>query len=238
MSTTTSTGISLTGTIFDITGPIITSALGPVSFDNSGLLTLSNTINSNGPVSQAGGGGVSLGSNITTTSAVAVDSFVSFTNAITLTDEVNINTATGGGDMTFGLLSTIDGLYNLTLVAGSGDITLSGEIGGLTPINVLTIYSVDSLTLPITTVTAFKQASGTGTTTVGGALTTTGNSGVNIVGNIFNINATIQTLGKGPVILQNSGQVTLSLGAQIKASGALVRKGSSVTSLSGNITTR
>jgi hypothetical protein len=236
VTTKTSTGISLIGNIFDIEGSMITTAGGPVAFNNAGLLTLANSISSNGPVSQTGGGAVHLGSTITTTNALAVDASVSFTNPITLTDAVSINTSTGGGNITFGASSTINSFYNLSFIAGSGDISLSGEVGGLTPIDDFTIYSADNITLPAIIASSFMQFAGTGTTTLGGVLKTIGDSGVVLIGNNFNVNASIETFAAGPVIVQNSGLFTLSLGSEIDASGSFVQKGTGTTGLHGNIT--
>ncbi len=235
MKTSTSIGISLTGNIFDITGSIITAASGPVSFNNAGSLTLSNGISSNGPVFQIGGGAVKLGSTITTTNTLAGSSSVSFTNAIFLTDSVVINTSIGGGDITFGALATVNGLQNISFIAGSGDISLSGEMGGLTPISALTIYSGGDVTLPAITGASLMQAHATGTTTLGGLVTITGDAGIVLVGNIFDINASIETFGVGSVIVQNSGLFSLNSGAQIDAAGAFIQMGTGTTGLYGNI---
>ncbi len=236
MTTSSSTGVSLTGTIMDITGSITTSASGPVAFDNTDLLTITGSINANGPVSQTGGGTVSLGNTITTTNALAASGAVSFTNPVTLIDDVVINTIVGDADITFGSLATVDGLENFSLIAGSGDISLGAEIGGLTPIDAFTIYSATNLTLPALTASSLLQVAGTGTTTLGGAVTTIGDAGVVIVGNIFNVNAPIETLGKGPIILQNSGLLTISSSATINAASIFLQTGSGSVNVSGNVT--
>ena len=236
MTTSSSTGISLTGTIMDITAPLITDSSGPIAFVNAGLLTVSGSINSNGPVAQSGGGKVALGSTILATNTSVSSASVSFTNPITLTGDVVINTDEGGGDITFGSLATIDGLYNLSLIAGAGEIVLDGEVGGLTPLSAVTVYSADDLTLPALTCSSLTQLAGTGTTTLGGAVTATGSGGVVIVTNILDIDASVETLGKGPIILQNSGLLTISSGAAIEASGIFLQTGTGDANLSGTIT--
>jgi len=143
MSTSGSSGVSLTGNIFNITGAITTADGGPVTFDNSGLLTLSNTIISNGAVSQTGSGPVDLNSNITTTNGSSSSSGISFTGGVLLTAPVTLNTTAGNGAITFGASSSIDGAEILTLEAGSATVSLLGVVGGTNPLTNLVFASAE-----------------------------------------------------------------------------------------------
>jgi|GEM_PF-3557006 len=238
MTTTSATGVSVTGSLIDITGSLTTEGSGPVTFENTDLLTLSGSILSNGSVSQSGGGEVLLGSTISTTNSNAAAAGVSFTNPIILINDVVINTSIGGGNITFGSLATIDGLENFSLIAGTGNISLEGTVGGTTPLDVFTVYSAEDFTISAATVSSFMQAAGEGTTTIGGAVTATGDLGFVLVGNIINLNAPVETLGKGPVILQNNGLLTISSGATVNAAGAFLQTGPGNANVSGNITSR
>jgi filamentous hemagglutinin family protein len=61
---------------------------------------------------------------------------ISFNGAVKLSSNLNISTGQGVGDINF--VSTIDGdvtgTRNLTLAAGTGNITIGGAIGGLVPL--------------------------------------------------------------------------------------------------------
>ncbi|NEP14856.1 MAG: filamentous hemagglutinin N-terminal domain-containing protein [Symploca sp. SIO2C1] len=64
-----------------------------------------------------------------------------FDGATTLGSDLNINTGTGAGDITF--TNTIDGdlggVRNLNLAAGTGNVTVNGAIGGINPLASLNI---------------------------------------------------------------------------------------------------
>jgi len=83
-----------------------------------------------GTFTQNGAGANSLGADITTT-----NSNMSFATAITLTQNVQLSTGAGAGDIT--LSSTVNGAHNFTLLAGTGNITILGVAGGLTPLQAI-----------------------------------------------------------------------------------------------------
>jgi hypothetical protein len=80
------------------------------------------------------------------------------------------------------------------------------------------------------------QASGSGTTTIGGAVTTSCPAGVALVTNILNVNQPITTLGTGPVIFNNSGALTVGSGATIRAGGSFSQRGTGSVLISDNVT--
>ena len=81
-------------------------------------------------------GPASLAANVDTTNATGGTQDITFNNAATLT--ANAQVLAGNGDIAFS--STIDGAFDLTLNA-AGAITLTGNVGGTTPLDDLTITS-------------------------------------------------------------------------------------------------
>ena len=81
-------------------------------------------------------GPASLAANVDTTNATGGTQDITFNNAATLT--ANAQVLAGNGDITFS--STIDGAFDLTLNA-AGAITLTGNVGGTTPLDDLTLTS-------------------------------------------------------------------------------------------------
>ena len=78
----------------------------------------------------------SLAANVDTTNATGGTQDIIFNNAATLT--ANAQVLAGNGDITFS--STIDGAFDLTVNA-AGAITLTGNVGGATPLDDLTLTS-------------------------------------------------------------------------------------------------
>ncbi|WP_345327093.1 tandem-95 repeat protein, partial [Novipirellula rosea] len=95
-----------------------------VEITNSGLTTIASGANFvlDGAFTQNGTGLVSTGGDITT-----INDDISFATAVTLTDDVSLNTGTGVGDVTFG--STIGGTFALQIEAGTGDVSLLNDAG-------------------------------------------------------------------------------------------------------------
>src|SRR5207247_149068 len=110
-----------------------------------------------------------------------------FTGAVSLQTSVAINTAGGGtdGNVTFvGVASTINGTTadteNLSLTAGTGNVSLGGAAGGTTRLGNLSIASAADVSAAAITAKTIKQMTGTGTTTFNGALDTDGVDGVSV----------------------------------------------------------
>jgi hypothetical protein len=81
-------------------------------------------------------GPASLSANVDTTNATGGTQDITFNNTATLT--ANAAVLAGDGDITFA--STIDGAFDLALNA-AGAITLTGNVGGVTPLDDLTLTS-------------------------------------------------------------------------------------------------
>lgn len=219
---------SLTVTGGTITQSSTVASSGIVTYTDTTSLAIGGTITA-ASFSQSGGGSVSLGGSIVSTGVAGV----SFGDEITLVDFVSINTSTGGGDITFS--STVNGMQDFSLTAGSGDIILSGVLGGIDPLGAFTVYSANNLTLPEISSCSIMQVAGTGTTILGGIATTTCSEGVSLMSNNISINANINTIGDGQVILKNSGLLSIGVGTIINAGGSFSQRGTGAVSVSGNV---
>src|SRR5205823_6281439 len=98
LSTTTASGIALTGTAFQFPNSVTTTTSGPFSLINSGLATFGPGVifSIDGPFSQTGAGTVSLGANITSSTGA-----ISFASAVTLNGATVLDSSTGNGNITF-----------------------------------------------------------------------------------------------------------------------------------------
>ena len=140
-------------------------------------------------------GQTNLGGNITIDGVGGLN-FENSPNII-LTSDVIIDVSAGEGGINFGG-GTVDGSFNLELLAGSGDITL-GEVGNNTPLSSLTVNS-------------------TGQTNLGGNLTTSGPINLSEATNIDLISdITIDSsLGNGEINL-NGGTIDGNFSLQLNA---------------------
>jgi hypothetical protein len=227
LNTNAVAGIQLRGGAITVNGVLTTTNSGPFSVINTGTLSLTAGAASSlsSTFTQSGGGGVNLTGTIVTSSAA-----ISFANAITLTGTTSLSTGAGAGDISFA--STISGAQNLTLTAGTGSITFSGAVGGTRLAN-LTINSATNVTAVGISAATFSQLSGTGTTTLNGAVNTNAIGGVALTGAAFTINSTITTTASGPLAISNSGTLTFNSGGIASISGAFTQSNSGATALAG-----
>jgi hypothetical protein len=227
-------GIHLTGSTIKLIGNATTTASGPIVITNSGLLTTSvnTTLSADGGFSQTGAGNVSLSSNV-----LANSNPISFASPITLGAGVLLNSlssGSGGADIT---LDTVDGAFDLTFTAGSGNVTV-GAIGGTTPLVSFTTTSVHNENLQNVTAATIQQLAGTGTTTITGTLTTTGPLGISLVGTNFTRMGNVITQNGGSLTVTNSGLITGSIGNTTSIDGSYIQNGSGATNFAGTITAR
>ncbi|MGM3305009.1 CHAT domain-containing protein [Anabaena sp. WFMT] len=71
---------------------------------------------------------------------------ITFSNAVLLGNGSNVALNTGNAGINFG--NTIDGSGNLNLIAGTGNISFGGAIGGITPLSSFNISSAANTTIP------------------------------------------------------------------------------------------
>jgi hypothetical protein len=123
-----------------VNNTLTTTGGGTVTVNESGTATFVAVadIIADGAVSLTATGGITTAADVTTT-----DDNVTYGSATTLNGPVNITTGAGGaGDINFS--STITGTQDLTLLAGTGNITVAGNIGAAR-LGTLTITSANAV---------------------------------------------------------------------------------------------
>ncbi|MEW6302149.1 MAG: choice-of-anchor D domain-containing protein [Verrucomicrobiota bacterium] len=166
------------------------SALNAVTINNAGALTIGAAADFTveGAFNQTGGGAVSLAGDITTTA-----DNISFNAAVTITGNTALSTGAGAGNISFSSTVNDDGATSdrtLTLTAGTGTVTCTGNIGGTRALQTFTIVSATTATL--------NQVR----TTTGGIIVTATGITLNA-----NLSADVDTTTAGSVAL--NGAVTL-----------------------------
>ena len=175
---------------------------------------------------------LNVGENITSTNTPLL-----FPSAVVL--NANSAISTGSGNISFS--GTVDGsipdAQNLTLTAGTGDITFSAPIGSTVRPNLLMISSAHDVNIGSVAVNGLVQSVGTGTTTISGAVTVVNNIGVQFTGTNLSVlnTAAIQTFVGSSITVHNSGLFTLAAGAI--ADGSFIQNGAGATDFSGSIST-
>ncbi len=215
-------GISLSGLTFNQTG-ILTSVVGPISINNGAFYTMQGAINSGSGFTQLGGGSTQLGGSIVTTTGS-----VTFTNPIILQGLSSLSTNGGSGNIS--ILDSINGNYDLSLLAGLGTISFSNRLGSLSSLGNLSIISGNVNTTQSIKANSLKQLSGAGTYR---ELTTLSDQGVQLTGSTFTLAGTIDTsVGSGVISIVNAQNVALT-GSLITCGGAFTQ----TPSVSGTKTT-
>ncbi len=238
VTTTGLAGVSIAANAIALNNTITTTAGdGTVTLNaGAGGLTIAalGDISSGGVVSLTGGGaGISTAGDVTTT-----NDNVTFNSATSLvTNTVAIDTGTGAGDITFS--STLNGPQDLRLTAGTGSVVFTGVVGNTTDLGGVSIVSALNVTATTFEAVSLAQTAGTGTTTLNGAVTTTGLAGVSIAANAIALNNTITTTAGDGTVTLNAGAGGLAIGTNgdITSGGAVSLTGAGGISTAGDITT-
>lgn len=164
-------------------------------------------------------------------------------------DTDSTSSGTEGGDISFTAASPIDSISgetnDLTLDAGTGNITFAATVGRITPLSTLTIEQAQDVTFQSTLQTAGSliQASGTGTTTfhgvsgggIGGQLDVTTVNVVLATADIITVGpakiVAAQSLSFGDLAGLNAGSSTITLGA---GSGGLMEASTAIIQTANN----
>ncbi|CBN54033.1 MULTISPECIES: CHAT domain-containing protein [Kamptonema] len=136
-----------------------------------------------------------------------------------------------GGDILFS--NNIDGNGNLTLEAGTGNITVNGVIGSNTRLGDFTVNNATNIQTGAIAAASI-QTTASNTTTVGN-LDTTGTNGINLTSANFNF-GNITTSNNGGLTLNNSAPLTLALD-NLHLDGFFSQTGAGAVTISGNLTT-
>lgn len=231
LNTNAGGGISLTGGSISLAGATTTNG-GGLTINNSAALSIDGALNLDGALSQTGTGTVTISNNITTTNDA-----VSFASNVILGTDISIDTNSGtGANVTFGgtLNGTTAGADNLTINAGSGDVTFTGAIGGSTPLGILTITSADDVSAAAATFLRMVQSAGTGTTSFSGAVNAT-NGGLSLTGTNFTFGSTVNTTSTSGLTVVATGALTLN--GAVSLDGSLVFSGGGTVAINADVTT-
>ncbi|MCX5704806.1 MAG: filamentous hemagglutinin N-terminal domain-containing protein [Candidatus Omnitrophica bacterium] len=236
LDTNAAGGVDLTGNAFTFNNTVNTAGGGIVEVTNAGLLTIAGAgdMTLDGSFTQNGAGAVSTAGDITTT-----NDNISFATAVTLTGNVLLNTGAGIGNVIFNntLNGTVAGTETLGLTAGTGNITFTGAVGGGTRLGAVTVTSTTDVTAAAIRASSLTQVAGTGTTTFNGALDTNAAGGVDLTGNAFTFNNTVNTAGGGIVEVTNAGLLTIAGAGDMTLDGSFTQNGAGAVSTAGDITT-
>jgi hypothetical protein len=212
LNTSGAAGITMSGAAaFTILGNVTTLAGGPFTITNSGLLTFATNFNFSldGPFLQNGTGQVFGGGTLTTNNQT-----IEFSAEYTLTGNLAINSGTVGANVTF--LDEIEGTFNLTIAAGSGDVTCGLVIGHDIALQNFTVSSAHDIIL-----------NGIGTTATGitGTLNLTAANDIIMANTLYSANTQIYS-AVHEVDFNHGSQTNLtSFGGPITFTSGLIRLG-------------
>ncbi|MCL1472804.1 filamentous hemagglutinin N-terminal domain-containing protein, partial [Argonema antarcticum] len=219
--------------------------------DGSGVITFNSAFTFSDPVIIQS----PLGSIVTFAPITGVDdASITITGNTTLkgnitTDKQNINIngnilvdnniavttgATFGGNIIIN--GKIDGDRDITLEAGTGDITVSGDIGSTTRLGNVSIDNANNVTIGAITAASITQKVGTGNTTWG-ALNTNTSAGINLKGNNFNLDGAVTTTNSGGFTIDNESPLNIAITTDFNLDGAFNQIGKGEVSTAGDITT-
>ncbi|MCL2792965.1 MAG: hypothetical protein FWD87_07720 [Spirochaetaceae bacterium] len=188
-----------------------------VNIINSGNLAINSGANFNLTgdfVQRAPGATVSLGANIETASPFEIRFYGAVTLLLPATPPITLTTGSGAGNIVF--LNTVNGTQDLTLIAGTGDVTFSGAVGaapGGAPLRNIEITARDVIFAPNASVVT-GPAAGAGRVVIDNSRFLTINSGAN-----FNLTGPFTQIGGGDVNL--GANITTSNNSEILFNGAV-----------------
>jgi hypothetical protein len=248
-----SVDINAAGTA-QINGSITTT--GAVTIDSNGGTTLTDT----GDVATTGAGGtITIGANDTGTITTGAELTTSgetirIARAVTLTDNVTISTGgAAAGNIDFDDAATVNddaaggaNEWNLTLTAGTGDVTFGdaagggvGQIGGTQPIADLQVNGTGVTFFSNTAAVAASSVdiNAAGTAQINGSITTTGAVTIDSNGGTtLTDTGDVATTGAGGTITIGANDTgTITTGAELTTSGETIRIARAVT-LTDNVT--
>ncbi len=139
---------------------------------------------------------------------------LTFTGAVVLGANVAIDTdgASDNSVLFDGIINADVAGRNLTVIAGSGNVSFAGAVGGVTPLAELTASGATISLMDVTT-TGNQSYTGTVLVTIGGAINSASGNVV-VAGGTVNQNGNITTGGAGNVsVTANAVDITMANGA-------------------------
>ncbi|MHC4875468.1 MAG: beta strand repeat-containing protein [Planctomycetota bacterium] len=159
--------------------------------------------------------------------------------------DVAIDSGAGtGGDIVFenGLTPQGSSVTDLTLTTGGGDVLVRGDLGTTAnSFNDVLVTLADNVTVDgNVSASSFTQNAGTGTTSIGGTVTTSdaGTAGIDITTNSILFGGQVTTTGDGRVVLNNQGGLLqIGDGAAFSLNGSLTQTGTGDVVINANVST-
>ncbi|MBF0110838.1 MAG: hypothetical protein HQL76_16855, partial [Magnetococcales bacterium] len=111
-------------------------------------------------------------------------------------------------------------------------------VGSTKSLGAITIVSAADVTTSSTlNIASLTQTAGSGTTTFGGAVTSSAVAGLDLTGTAFTFNEAVTTASSGTIKINNSGLLTFKTGISLNPDGAFTQTGAGAFTIGGNITT-
>jgi len=232
MNTSSVNGIEIAANDVTVNGAVTTTNAGDFRVTQDGLLdiTAASAMNLDGEFRQTNGTLVStanLAGNITTSAG----NDISFEAPVTLT---GASVQNSGRDIRFG--NTVNGGQNLTLTAAR-DIFMDAAAGGVARLGALIVTTVRNWNSNGITAASIAQNAGTGTSTFDGALNTNAAGGVNLTGNVINVNQSVTATNLGGFTASNAGALNIAAAGDMNLDGGFQQLGAGAVNTAGDITT-
>ena len=211
--------------------------------DNASITLTANQNITAGNITTTGTGDITLTSNIGTIALngpiATSDKNITFNGPVTLQNNVLLDTGTAGaGNILFS--NTVNGTtvnnQNLTLTAGTGNITFKGDVGNQSAIGNLQINNATDVQTAAITANSINLTA-TGKTTLNGAVKTNGAGGINLNVTNLAIDFPVTTGNNGTFTVNHSGGLNIATGANLVLDGAFTESGTGNVNIASNITT-
>lgn len=204
---------------------VITSNLGSVTINNSAAFSINEDVILSGGFAQTGLGSIGIGvSGAIGDLTISTNSFpISFAAPVTLNQAVVMSSNSLGifglgNNITFS--STLDGLFDLQLTAGVGNILFNGLIGSITPVGAILVNSTNKFTSnSIIIANSLTISNANNAVTFMAAQNYSQFAGLSVITNTSNgnvvLNGPVTGTGTAQVTINNSGLLVIGSGSNI-----------------------